>query len=82
MVEVLGVQSGVLILVELLCPVCYLMCNESSSGVHAPNCSIWRLKLTHVAGVPSHFRFCGKAENNFSAVDNGCEIRDVRVNGI
>ena len=54
-VELLGVQSGVFILVQLLCPTCCLMCNESSSGTHEPNFSIWRLNFTHVAGVPSFF---------------------------
>ena len=81
-VERLGVHSGVFIVIELLGSACCLMCNELSSGDHEPDYSIWRLQLTHVAGVPSHFRFCGKAENNFSVVGHGREIRDVRINGI
>ena len=81
-VELLSVYSGIFILIELMGPVCCLVCNESSSGTHELDYSIWRPELTHVAGVPSYFRFCGKVENDFSVIDTGREIRDVRVNGI
>ena len=66
MVELLGVPSSVCILIEFLGPACCLMCDESSSGSHEPNCSIDILELTHVAGIPSHFRFCGWVDNDFS----------------
>ena len=82
MVELLGVPSSSCILVELMGSSCYLMCDESSSRAHETNCSIGRLEITHVAGIPTRFWFCVQAKNDFCVVCTCCEVRDVRINGV
>jgi len=50
-VELLGVHSRGVILIQLLCPACCLVYNEFSSGTHKTDGSIWWLKFGHVTGV-------------------------------
>ena len=55
--EPLGVDSHILVFVQLLCPVYRLRGNEMASGSYEIDYAIRCLDLIHVIGVPSHLWF-------------------------
>ena len=47
-------HTSVLVFIQLLCPTCSMMSDETSSGTHKTDCSDGWLEFSHVTGVPSH----------------------------
>ena len=72
MLPFLGGGSCILIFVELLCPACCLVREETAGWAREADDPVWWLEFGHVPRVPPHFMFCGEPQEQLGLV-RGCD---------